>query len=191
MAYVIQGRKCGSVRVEPDSGTIQSEQVNMTAKVTQYPVEDGSTISDHVVNDPVKFSISGVLVGGDSELNTLKRMREGRDLITYAGRQRFGNLVISSLSYTAKSDNAKGYDIKIQFQQVTITSAQYVATGAVPMSQQQSGKGQTQSTSKEGLQSSYTSAYSAQIGTSGKPTPSSSPSQHGSSSYNGLSQSAQ
>lgn len=65
MAYTITGRKSGSVRFEPDTiGNIQSEAVSMSSKVTSNPIENGADINDHVVKDPVKFSISGTIIGG-------------------------------------------------------------------------------------------------------------------------------
>ena len=65
MAYTITGRKCGTVRFEPETvGNIQTEQVSMSSKVTSNPIESGGDINDHVIKDPMKFTISGVIIGG-------------------------------------------------------------------------------------------------------------------------------
>lgn len=77
MAYTITGRKSGSVRFEPDTiGNIQSEAVSMSSKVTSNPIENGADINDHVVKDPVKFSISGTIIGGQQGQQTLQTMRD-------------------------------------------------------------------------------------------------------------------
>ena len=95
MAYTITGRKSGSVRFEPDTiGNIQSEAVSMSSKVTSNPIENGADINDHVVKDPVKFSISGTIIGGQQGQQTLQTMRDRRDIVTYTGRVRIANLVI-------------------------------------------------------------------------------------------------
>ena len=50
MAYTITGRKCGTVRFEPETvGNIQTEQVSMSSKVTSNPIESGGDINDHVI----------------------------------------------------------------------------------------------------------------------------------------------
>ena len=134
MAYTITGRKSGSVRFEPDTiGNIQSEAVSMSSKVTSNPIENGADINDHVVKDPVKFSISGTIIGGQQGQQTLQTMRDRRDIVTYTGRVRIANLVITSLSFDYGAKNAKGCTFKVSFQQVNISSSEVVEVGAMPM----------------------------------------------------------
>ena len=38
-----------------------SEDYNYSSNVTSYPVESGSVVSDHIINDPVSFNISGII----------------------------------------------------------------------------------------------------------------------------------
>lgn len=138
MAYTITGRKSGSVRFEPDTiGNIQSEAVSMSSKVTSNPIENGADINDHVVKDPVKFSISGTIIGGQQGQQTLQTMRDRRDIVTYTGRVRIANLVITSLSFDYGAKNAKGCTFKVSFQQVNISSSEVVEVGAMPMMTQQ------------------------------------------------------
>lgn len=109
MAYTITGRKCGTVRFEPKTvGNIQTEQVSMSSKVTSNPIESGGDINDHVIKDPMKFTISGVIIGGQQAQSTLQNMRERRDIVSYTGRNRVSNLVITSLTFDASAKNAKG-----------------------------------------------------------------------------------
>lgn len=46
--------------------------IEFPSKVTQYPVEDGSTISDHIINENAKFSVRGIFSDGSANLNPFK-----------------------------------------------------------------------------------------------------------------------
>ncbi|OPZ65887.1 MAG: hypothetical protein BWY85_00246 [Firmicutes bacterium ADurb.Bin506] len=197
MAYTITGRKSGTVRFEPSStGNIQTEQVSMSSKVTSNPIESGSDINDHVVKDPARFTISGVIIGGQQAQSTLQNMRERRDIVTYTGRNRIGNLVITNLTFDASAKNAKGCSFKVTFQQVNISSAEVVEVGAYPMmSQQDAGKSsgsQTKATTADGLKTTVSStisssAYADYVNSyNNKPASSPGPATRATASYNGI-----
>jgi len=100
MAYVLIGRKSGTVRFEAEeNGVVSVENESLTSRVTAYPVESGDSIEDHVINDHTKFSLSGTIIGGEDMVEALKNMRDNRDVITYIGRVRIDDLVITSLSF--------------------------------------------------------------------------------------------
>lgn len=198
MAYTITGRKCGTVRFEPKTvGNIQTEQVSMSSKVTSNPIESGGDINDHVIKDPMKFTISGVIIGGQQAQSTLQNMRERRDIVSYTGRNRVSNLAITSLTFDASAKNAKGCSFKATFQQVNISSAEVVEVGAYPtMTQQDSGKSssnptQTKKTSSDGLKTTVSStisssAYAQYVSSyDSKPASSSGPASRATPSYNG------
>lgn len=201
MAYTITGRKSGSVRFEPSSiGNIQSEAVSMSSKVTSNPIENGADINDHVVKDPIKFSISGTIIGGQQGQQALQSMRDRRDIVTYTGRVRISNLVITSLSFDYSAKNSKGCTFKASFQQVQIASAQVVEFWTIPtMSQQDSGKpssyasSQTRKTSNDGLKTTVSetissSAYTDYVNSyNSKPASSNGPATRATASYNGVS----
>ena len=74
MAYTITGEKCGTVRLDAEkTGVVVTESVQRSSKVTSNPVEKGSDINDHVINDPVVFSITGVFLDEDQS-DILERM---------------------------------------------------------------------------------------------------------------------
>lgn len=59
MAYTLTGEKCGTVRLNAaTTGVVINESVQRSSKVTSNPVENGADINDHVVNDPIKFTIT-------------------------------------------------------------------------------------------------------------------------------------
>ena len=191
MAYTITGRKSGSVRFEPDTiGNIQSEAVSMSSKVTSNPIENGADINDHVVKDPVKFSISGTIIGGQQGQQTLQTMRDRRDIVTYTGRVRIANLVITSLSFDYGAKNAKGCTFKVSFQQVNISSSEVVEVGAMPMmTQQDTGRPTSYSTAQTTVSETISSsAYAAYVNSyNSKPASSSGPATRATASYNGVS----
>ena len=173
---------------------ITDEQLNWIMQ------ENGADINDHVVKDPVKFSISGTIIGGQQGQQTLQTMRDRRDIVTYTGRVRIANLVITSLSFDYGAKNAKGCTFKVSFQQVNISSSEVVEVGAMPMmTQQDTGKptsystAQTKKTSSDGLKTTVSetissSAYAAYVNSyNSKPASSSGPATRATASYNGVS----
>jgi hypothetical protein len=150
MAYTIEGRKSGIVRFIPDdNGNIQTESLSMTSKVTSNPVESGADINDHVVHDTARFSISGTIIGGEKAVSALKSMRDRRDILTYTGRSRVSNLVITSLSFDYNPKNKTGCTFKAQFQEIRVVSSEKVEVGTMPtMTQQDAGKASTSQAKK-------------------------------------------
>ena len=47
LGYRLTGEKCGSIRFEPDTGTINKEGITMSSKMTENAIEDGSSLNDH------------------------------------------------------------------------------------------------------------------------------------------------
>ena len=78
MAYRLSGQKAGTVRFEPDTGTINKESETMSSKMTAYALETGATVSDHVFKNPEQIQISGILIDGMDGMNTLKNMWRSR-----------------------------------------------------------------------------------------------------------------
>ena len=51
MAYTLTGRKSGTVRFNPmQTGVVEKESESYSSTVTSNPIENGSTINDHVNN---------------------------------------------------------------------------------------------------------------------------------------------
>lgn len=142
MAYTLTGRSGGTVRFVPfQNGVVEKESESYSSSVTSNPVEDGSDINDHVNNAAGTLNISGTIVGGDSAINALKAMRDRRDIITYAGKTRMGNLVFTSLKFDRSYKNENGASFSATLKQIKTTSPEYVPMyTSVSMTSQDSGK---------------------------------------------------
>ena len=128
MAYVLRGRKGGTVRFIPlENGVIEKESESYSSSVTSNPVEDGADIDDH----------------GDAAINALKSMRDRRDVITYIGVTRMSNLVFTSLKFDRSYKNRHGASFSATLKQVQMTSSEFVPMDAeLAMTSQDAGKSQ-------------------------------------------------
>lgn len=142
MAYTLTGRRGGTVRFVPlQNGVVEKESESYSSTVTSNPIENGSTINDHVNNDAGSFSISGTIVGGEGAINALKAMRDSRDIITYIGVSRVTNLVFTSLKFDRSYKNKNGAAFSATFKRVQTTSPEYIPAGeSLPMTSQDAGK---------------------------------------------------
>jgi len=191
MAYTLTSHKGGTVRFMPFQSTVVTEQASYSGKVTAYPIETGANINDHMLIDPNKFSIDGAICGGVGEVRALTAMHENREICTYVGRTRMSDMVIISLSFDYKAQNKYGASFKAQLQHVIITSAQWVETGAVPMSIQDRGKGASKSTGNKGQQNTgWDNANTTDSFKDMKAPPSAGPADRGIGAYNGLTHTA-
>lgn len=189
MAYTITGKKCGVVRFEPlESGAITAEGITRSNKVTSNPVEKGSDINDHVISNPAKFTISGTAVGGMSAADRLTEMQEQGDIVTYTGKNRLSDLVITDLKMDNKAKNKTGFDFTISFQTVNIVGSEYVPLGGQKTMSQSDG---VQGVKNDGLKTVSETMISASAYTdyvssyNSKPEGSHGPSSRSNPAYNG------
>ena len=174
MAYTITGEKCGTVRLDAEkTGVVVTESVQRSSKVTSNPVEKGSDINDHVINDPVVFSITGVFLDEDQS-DILERMWKEKDVVEYTGRTRISDCVITSFKSDISADNKNGSRFTVSLKVINRVSAEYVESGEQMMSAQDANaskkvsKSQTKSTTADGLhttvsQTISSSAYSSYV----------------------------
>ena len=166
MAYTLTGEKCGTVRFEASrNGTINGETFTHSSKVTQNPIEGGANINDHVFRNPAGLQIKGTVIGGQNAHDRRMAMWKKGDIITYEGRVRIGNLVITNISENFGPENRNGFNFTATFQVVSFGSAEYSAFGTVPMmSQQDSGKAapgmNTSATRSDGLKTTSSTSIS-------------------------------
>lgn len=142
MAYTLKGRKGATVRFVPlESGLVENESESYSSSVTSNPVEDGADINDHVNNAAGQLTISGTIIGGESAIKALKKMRESRDILTYTGVTRMKNLVFTSLKFERSYKNKSGASFSATLKQIkTNTTEIETAEETERMTTQDSGK---------------------------------------------------
>jgi hypothetical protein len=131
VAYVLKGKKSGTVRFEPKNGVIGSESLTVTNRVTSSPIDSGATISDHVLTDPDKLSVNGTVVADGARMkNRLITMTKNRELVEYQGKTRMKNMVIASCTFTESVENVNGFDFQMQLQEVSFAVSRTVRIAA-------------------------------------------------------------
>ena len=110
-------------RLTGESGTVEfdavtSESVEMSNRITFFPVEDGQDVADHVSLEPDSLPISGVVTGEDAaqRLNTLRLFRNRKEILTFVGRNVFSNVVIETLTtrHNARTRNGLEFDMTLR-----------------------------------------------------------------------------
>lgn len=156
MSYILSGDS-GTV-VFNLIGTVEDESVTFSNKATSNPIEGGSPINDHAVNDPIKFDISGITTQNNGR-EILEAMWKNCDLLSYRGEEAFDNLLILNMQRKRTPDNATGYAFSISFQRMQISSAEFVPITGPTMSQMDKGaktKAKTKPKTEQGLQTTST-----------------------------------
>ena len=87
------------------------ETVSYENEITERPVEDLGYISDHVRQKPIKFNVSGVLVGEEafSRLMKLREYSKGKETLQYYGRNVFYNVLIETLETGHNKETRNGF----------------------------------------------------------------------------------
>lgn len=139
-------RKIGGVAID---GVIQESTVR-SVRITEHPVEDATTISDHVVRVPLKYTMEGIItdtplaseaitgivdsisgVFGKSEesgqtrsqqiYNELVKLIDAKEIIEIQSTlQLYRDLVFESISIIQDKDRARSIHFTAEFKQVII-----------------------------------------------------------------------
>lgn len=110
---------------------------NFPVKVTEFPVERGSNISDHVVNQNLKFSITGIFSNASLTLNNKKLPYTEQDVFLKLVNQiaskkfvtittplnTFKNCIITDFSIPKNAKVGHSLTVTIEFQQVRIVDS--------------------------------------------------------------------
>lgn len=151
---------------------VTSEKPSYSVRVSTYPIEGGSAITDHVEPQSITLNLTGLLVDDASKKRKalLAKMNAGAT-VHYIGRNSFLNGVIVSFDSTHEYTTANGMDFTMQLQQ--IRKVKPLFSNKLPKKRQtivkglhQSGRKQIQTTKKS--KSRFT-------GSKRKPSPSKGP----------------
>ena len=140
------------------------ENHERTSKITRYPIEDGSTISDHIINDPDAVSITGVVMrttilspnpSTDRALTAyteILQLMENKQLISLStGLQVYSDMHIES--FTVPRNFQTGADLTFSMKLVNARIAKSQTT-LIPQSQLIDGDLQSQGVAELGKTSS-------------------------------------
>lgn len=142
--------------IGPFRATVTVEETGVdTLEITQHPVQQGASITDHAYNLPATVSLS-VLFSADTaplaetylKLRLLQSSRVPFTLVT--GKRTYRNMLIKSLAQTNDATTENVLSIRMDLQEVFITALQVVS---VPERSQQADPGTTGATENAGQQS--------------------------------------
>jgi adenine specific DNA methylase Mod len=120
----IKRARLGAVTLD----VVESEEPVFTNEITEFPVERGQDVADHVKNKPRTLSITGVCSGKDApkKLEAIRKYWTTRTLLKYFGRNIFQNCVIANLSTIHTKEVADGFRFTITLQEVRIAISKQV-----------------------------------------------------------------
>lgn len=114
--------------------TVYEDKPDHGIKTSDHPIENGESITDHIEQNPVKLSISGVCIGPDAStrLSRLKAALEKGTLLKYVYRTVYNDMVIESLQTTHDAETKDGFKFSITLKQIKIASKATVVNLPIP-----------------------------------------------------------
>lgn len=91
-------------------------------EVTSHPVERGSDVTDHVMNQPLTFQIEGEYTGPDAGRihgEFVKLFRSGEP-VYYSGRAAMANAVIENFTSSVDENIANGFHFSLTLKNIRI-----------------------------------------------------------------------
>lgn len=123
---------------------IVSESEKMTAKITDYPVEDGVTFSDHVILAPREVTVKVGQSVDTSETEPRDKLDQLRELMSkrepmelYTGKSYYPSMIITSISVNTDSSTETVLLASVTLREVTIAQTE---AAAVPVIRQKQPK---------------------------------------------------
>lgn len=120
---------------------VTNENVNMNNKVTDKPLEDKSSISDDIYQEPDTISVDFTVSRNGKEVaSQLKKLRNSSKVYKYNGVDfNYSNMAIKSLSIPRNANIKDGFEGSMQLQQVQIVeeTSRVTKLGVEPTTGQQ------------------------------------------------------
>ena len=115
---------------------VSSETIELPSETTDNPIENGSEVTDHIINRPILLRMV-CQIGGYNLTNwtdrkiegyeALKRLRDDKQPVTVvSGLETFTNMLINNISIDRNLQNATVLQFQIEFKQAKIVSSQRV-----------------------------------------------------------------
>lgn len=108
------------------------ENLTCDTEVTQHPTEKGLPLTDTIRVKPKSLSVSGKIVDSESLtakqiISKIENLRTSGSLISYSGRNTFGNFQIQSFNTTYSNSTWGGAEFDMQLVEVRIAKSAYNA----------------------------------------------------------------
>ncbi|EOX4865102.1 TPA: phage baseplate protein [Haemophilus influenzae] len=134
-----------------------TENTSLSSQITEYPIEDGTVISDHITRESERLSLSGVITGTGTLFNvglgkykliaakeTLRELHAKRELVTIVtGLDVYEDFAIESLEIERNSDDGERLNISAEFrkiQKVTLRKEEVPPEKAAPNAKGKAGQ---------------------------------------------------
>lgn len=107
---------------------VETEDYAYNVEVTEHAVESGIEISDHVQRKATTLSITGEIVGRNSETikNKLKQIEQEGVICKFVGRNTLDNCLITSFTPTYSVDIWGGCGFSMSLKEVRTATTSYV-----------------------------------------------------------------
>ena len=135
-----------------------SEAEKQTAKMTDYPVEDGVNYSDHVILAPREVTVQVGQGVDDAETDPRDKLDKLRELMTkrepielYTGKSYYKSMIITSISTTTDAKTETVMIASVTLREVRIAQTQAAAVPVISKTRQKQPK-KTQASTKRGTQ---------------------------------------
>lgn len=100
---------------------ITSEDLSETSKTTDHALEDGEQITDHVDNEPIILSITGIILDPNDEKRLkLRKFRQEGKLLSYNYQSRLETVLITSFNSSRDASIKDGYTFSMTLKQVRL-----------------------------------------------------------------------
>lgn len=111
---------------------------NESSTTTDHALEDLSQISDHVVNNPITISLSGVIHDeSDAKIAALRKARENGTIFSFDYMTGYSNMIITDLSPDYNASIKDGYKFSMTLKQVkTVKAASFGAAQSSSLQRQ-------------------------------------------------------
>lgn len=150
-ATIIPKRSIGAF-----NATVTIEEIaSDTLEITQHPVQQGATVTDHAYLKPANVAIRILFDAADaplaetySKLRQLQASREPFDLVT--GKRAYKNMLLKSLGQTNDAQTENVLSINAELQEIFVVQ---VEVTTVPPRKQHANPGKTGATKNAGQKS--------------------------------------
>ena len=135
-----------------------SEVEKQAAKMTDYPVEDGVSYSDHVILAPREVTVQVGQGVDDAESDPRDKLDKLRELMTkrepielYTGKSYYKSMIITAISTTTDAKTETVMIASVTLREVRIAQTQAAAVPVISKKRQKQPK-KTQASTKRGTQ---------------------------------------